>query len=287
MDFNLQSMSQSEFAVLQREFGVKVVGRNGIFWRQVRPFFYRPILPVQGFAKTEVRTPFNWPCGFQHVIAGDGRANSRMNFIMLDKLQEYSVASLGRRRQQLIKQASRQFEVRPMRDLREFKEQGFRAYRSFYERTGYAFKSDRKNETTFHKWAETVFRHPKVILLGGYGPDGLVAVSRSYWVDRTLVYATLFCETNSLKKNLGELMLHELRKLAAQEPQINEIFVRGYQGGNSLDQYYLLRGCKLVSKPARLEIPSMIRTGIKWFMPRTHSILCGEISGGPTPSSQG
>jgi hypothetical protein len=285
MDFPLKPMSQDEFAALVREFGAKVVSKNGIFWRRVRPLFYRPILPVQEWSEAAVRKPFHWPCAYQHALAGGGRANSAMNFIMLENAGEYSVAELGRRRQQLIRQAARQFQVRPLRDLREFQEQGFRAYRSFYERTGYAYGTQRKSEAAFHRWAETVFRHPKVILLGGYGPNGLVGVSRSYWVDRTLVYATLFCETNALKQNLGELMFHELRMLAAREPRIQEIFVRSYQGGNSLDQYYLLRGCKLVTKPARLIVPAAVAAGVKWFLPRQHALLWGTFSAGSIPSS--
>lgn len=278
-------MSQDEFAGLVREFGAKVISRNGILWRRVRPFFYRPILPVREFSKAAVGQPFGWPCAYQHALAGEGRANSAMNFIMLETPGEYSVADLGRRRQQLVRQAARHFQVRPLRELREFQEQGFLAYRSFYERTGYAYGTERKTEATFHQWAETVFQHPKVILLGGYGPEGLVGVSRSYWVERTLVYATLFCETNALKQNLGELMFHELRMLAAQEPQIQEIFVRNYQGGNSLDQYYLLRGCKLVTKPARLVVPAVVAACIKWFLPRQHARLRGTFSAGSIPSS--
>ena len=270
-------MSLSEFAALQREFGAKIISRNGLFWRRVRPLFYRTILPTQELTEAEVSAPCKWPGGFQYALSGKGGANSTMNFIMLDNLREYSPANLGRRRRQLIQQAARRFHVRPVRDLQEFKEHGFRAYRSFYERTGYSYKSDRMKPSPFHVWAETLFRHTKTILLGGYGPDGLAAVSCSYLVNRTLVYATFFCETRSLKRHLGELMLHELRKLAAQEPQINDIFIRGYQGGNSLDHYYLLRGCKLVRKPARLEIPSVLGASIKWFMPRTHALLCGNV----------
>jgi hypothetical protein len=185
----------------------------------------------------------------------------------------------------LIRQAARKFQVRPVSDLQEFKDRGFHAYRSFYERTGYAYGTERKSENTFHQWAETVFNHPKVILLGGYGPAGLAGVSRSYWVDHTMVYATLFCETNAMRQNLGELMFHELRVLASQQPQIREIYVRNYQGGNSLDQYYLLRGCKLVAKPARLEVPVGARTVIRWLLPRQHALLDGQISAGATLSA--
>jgi hypothetical protein len=285
MDHALQPMSPAEYSAVQRELGAKVVSQNGIFWRRVRPFFYRPILPFQEISRAEMLTSFHWPCGFQHVLAGGEPANSMMHFIMLDQLQAYALGDLGRRRQQLIRQAARQFEVRPVRDLREFKEQGFRVYQSFYDRTGYGYRKDRKSQAGFHQWAETIFRQPKVILLGGYGAAGLVGLSCSFWVDRTLVYASLFCETEALKKNLGELMFHQLRMLAAQEPRIAEILVRNYQMGNSLDHYYLLRGAKLVSKPARLVMPALIRTGIKWFLRRQHALLTGQITAPAAPAA--
>jgi hypothetical protein len=285
MERPLQKMSSAEYAAVERGLGAKVVERNGIFWRQVRPFFYRPVLPVQEFSEPEAAKSFGWPNGFQYALNGAGRTDSALNFIMLDNAPDYSVESLGRRRKQLIRAAGQMFQVKPLRDLREFQRSGFNAYRSFYERTGYTHRADRKNEAAFQQWAENVFSEPKVILLGGYGPDGLVGVSRSYWVGRTLVYATLFCETNSLKKNLGELMFHELRMLAAREAGIADIFVRNYQGGNSLDNYYLMRGCKLVSKPARLVMPAAIRAGIKYFLPKQHALLAGKITVAAAPSA--
>ena len=278
-------MSPAEYAAVERGLGANILERNGIFWRQVRPFFYRPVLPTQEFSNAEISKPFGWPNGFQHALADGATANSQMNFLMLDGLRDYSAEQLGRRRKQLVRSASQIFQVRPLRDLREFQAQGFQAYRSFYNRTGYTHRADRKDEKTFHAWAENVFSNPKVILLGGYGADGLVGVSRSYLVNQTLVYATLFCDTEALKKNLGELMFHELRLLAAGDPRIAEIFVRNYQDGNSLDQYYLLRGCKLVSKPARLAMPAVIRDVIKFFLPRQHALLTGKITAPASPAA--
>lgn len=273
-----QSLSPSEYAVMERELGARIIERNGIFWRQVRPFYFRPALPVMEFSESQIVRPFPWPAGFQYAVKEKARANSALNFIMLDGLRDYSLESLGRRRKQLVRHALQTFQVRPLRDLGEFQGQGFRAYRSFYERTGYTHRADRKNERAFHRWAEMVFRHPKVILLGGYGPEGLLGVSRSYLVGGTLVYATLFCETDSLKKNLGELMFHELRMFAARDARIAQIYVRNYQDGNSLDQYYLMRGGKLVSRPARLELPAFLGAGIRHFMPRQYAMLCGKVT---------
>lgn len=266
-------MSLAEYASLQRRLGERIIERDGVIWQQVRPLFYRPLLPVEPVQAAPIRPPCAWPGAFQYLVRDPQTANSTMSFVMLDELDRYSLHGLSHKRRHLITYAARRFEVRRLHDGNELKAQGYRAYLSFYRRTGYRYRSDRINETAFRAWADTLVQQPKTLLLGAFGPEGLVAVSASFWVSRTLVYASLFCETAAMQQNVGELLFHELRALAARQSGIDRIFVRRYQGGNSLDQYYLMRGCKLVREPARLEIPSLVSASIRWFMPRTHAML--------------
>ncbi len=271
-------MSLSEYAEQQIRLGTKVLFHNGIYWRKVRPFFYRPLLPVEGYVASTIDAPVGWPSGFQYALA-DGvgqQANSTMNFIMLDELHSYSLESLNHKRRQLIKRAAQQFQVRPLQNSMELKTQGHRVYLSFYHRTRYTYKQDRLRHDMFGDWIDTLFSSPKTILIGGYGPNGLAAVSSSYWVNHTLVYSTLICESEAMHRNLGELMFHEIRMLAARNSGIREIYVRNYHGCNSLDQYYIYRGCRLVRKPARLEIPPTIQTMIRCIMPHKYRLLLGE-----------
>lgn len=276
MDLTLQQMSLPEYAELQQRLGVKIIYRNGTYWRRVRAFFYRPLLPVEEVAPL-ASPPVSWPNSFQYVIANGQPANSTMNFLMLDGLPEYSLNSLNHKRRSLIKKAAQQFAIRPLLETNEIKQHGHDIYLSFLQRTGYAYKSDRKNRAVFDQWVDTLFENKKAILLGGYGADGLEAIFSGYWVNHYLVYATVICATEALKKNIGELMFHEVRLLAAQQPAIREIFVRSYQGGNSLDEYYLHRDCRLVRKPACLATPPMVQGLMRWVMPRKYAALHGEI----------
>jgi len=276
MGFPLQQMSIQEHAELEIQFGTPLIHRHGRYWRRVRPFFYRPLHGVEPIAEAVVRSPCAWPGSFQYAVADAQRANSTINFIMLDQLQTYSLESLGHRRRNLIRQAARHFHVRRLDDLDELKNQGYLAYRSFYERTRYSYRSDRLVKEKFDEWAETLFRHPKAILLGGFGPAGLVAVSCSYWIKNTLNYATFYAETGCLRQNIGEVMLHELRLIAAGEPGIREILIRPYRGGESMDQYYLLRGAKIVRKPARLELNRFSLALLRRLKPAEYALLTGQ-----------
>ena len=276
MDLPIQPMSLSAYAQQQGRLGAKVIHRHGVYWRRVRPFFYRPLLPVLEFSTPVVQTPVAWPGGFQYVVAEGLQANSTMNFLMLDELNNYSLESLTHKRRQLIKRAAQQFQVRSLQDPESLKAQGHSVYLSFYQRTRYTYKQDRISYKVFCRWIDTLFSRPETILLGGYGPNGLAAISTSYWVDHTLVYSTLICESDALHKNLGELMFHEVRQLAANHSGIRQIYVRNYHGGNSLDQYYLYRGCQLVRKPARLEIPRPFHALLRWILPRKYELLLGN-----------
>jgi hypothetical protein len=276
MVLSIEPMSLSDYADQQSRLGAPVICRNGVFWRKVRPLFYRPLLPVESYTESAVQTPFAWPGGFQYVVADKLEANSTMNFIMLGDLQAYSLGGLTHKRRQLITRAAQDFEVRPLRDPDELKAQGHKVYLSFYQRTRYSYRQDRIGYRTFCQWIDTLFSSPKTILMGGYGPNGLAAISSSYWVNSTFIYSTLICESEALRRNLGELMFHEVRQLAAQHGGIRQMYVRNYHGGNSHDQYYLYRGCQLVRRPARLEIPQPFESMLRWMSPNRYARLLGS-----------
>jgi hypothetical protein len=62
-----QSMTVEEFARFRRSLGERVIPANGVFWRQVRPLFYRPLLPYQEYPSKSVSGPF--PAFFRWLAA--------------------------------------------------------------------------------------------------------------------------------------------------------------------------------------------------------------------------
>lgn len=256
-----------EYAQVQAAFGARLTQRNGVYWRQVRPFFHRPLLPTAVVPTPKARVGGPQIGGYQHLVDRDTPSNSTMNFLVYENPQDYAVEKVGHQRRRQIRLAAKQIEIRPLQSLTELVQQGYPAYLSFYERTGYGYLSERRRRAGFEKWASEVLGHPKTFVLGAYATTGLVAVSVSYWVEDTFVYATLFAGTEALRLGVCELMLHEVRRVAAAHPGIGEIFARGYQGGNSKDQYYLLRGATLVRRPARYVINPLAALALRTFSP--------------------
>jgi hypothetical protein len=203
-----------------------------------------------------------------------------MSFLMLHDLTAYALDRLSHNRRRLINNAAKQMEIRVVQDLRELQEQGFAAYLSFYRRTRYHYLSDRRRKANFDRWAATLFSEPEALILGAYGSSGLAAVSVSFWVEGTLLYATHFSHSTALRQGGAELMFHTLRLAAGQTPGIQQVFVRRHQGGNSIDQYYLMRGAKLVRLPAQLQLHPALNWVLKHCLPHKYAVLRGMAGSG-------
>ncbi len=269
-------MTADEYATLELQLGAKLVKVDGIWWRRVRPFFFRPLFCYETINSTPPTGSFSWPVVLQYAVQSTEKANSSLNYLILENLEGYHKSQLGRRRCQLLNQAAATFVVRPITEPGELKRGGYEAYISFYERTRYGYLKERRKRPAFERWVETIYNFGNPLVLGGYAGKKLNGVSVSYRVGDTVIYATLFIETDALKRNLGELMFHELRWRAAQEPGIRQVFLRPYQGGNSQDMYYLHRGAKLVRQPARLHVHPVLLVALKWLLPRRHAALVGN-----------
>ncbi len=275
MKIRPQQMTVEECAAVQTALGVTVQKAGRVYWTRGNGFFWRPLLDYQAIEPAGMEAPRGAWGGFQHVVPEERDGNSSIGFLMLDELRGYALNQVSHNRRRLISNAAKLMEVRMVRNLAELQEQGFAAYTSFYRRTRYQFLRGRRRKANFDRWAATLLSEPKTMVLGAYGSGGLVAVSVSYWVEGTLFYATYFSHSTALHQGASELMFHALREAAAGTPGIQEVLVRRYQGGNGMDQYYLMRGAKLVWKPARLRLNPAMRWVLKHWWPGKYATLRG------------
>lgn len=270
-----EPMTVDEYAALQLCLGEKLVKVDGIWWRRVRPFFYRPLMihvPVGEVSRGPTKGLFG---AFQFGVTAAGAGNSTINYLMLDGLREYDGTQLPRRNRQLLRQASKYFVVRQIAEPDELKCGGHAAYISFYKRTRYSYLRERCSVRGFYRWVDKIFKFGRPLVLGGYSGNQLKGVSVSYRIADTVIYASLFIETEAMRENLGELMFHELRVRASQEAGVRQIFLRPYHGGNSQDCFYLHRGAKIVRQPAQLRINPTILWLLKRFSPARYAALTG------------
>ena len=66
-------MSVERFAALEGAAGLKISKQSDIYWREVRPFFYRPLAPFCKYDPQKTKRQFRLLAAFQHA----GRKASR------------------------------------------------------------------------------------------------------------------------------------------------------------------------------------------------------------------
>ena len=205
MTFSWQKMTGENYAAFVQLTGGKVIRTGDMYWRQVRAGFYRPLLQFEEYHPDSIKAPRPalWG-GVQYAVAPEARANSFLNRLAFANTQGYGLDSLQRNWKRKVRLAGKELVIRPIADVNEFKQKAFPVYLSFYERTRYQVGAQRRDPAHFSRWADALFSLPHVLILGGYRDAGLGGVSLSFVVGHTLIYATFFCNDESLGSYLPD-----------------------------------------------------------------------------------
>lgn len=280
-----QRITAEEFAGFERILGQQIILSEGTHWSRVRPLFYRPMLLLREYQVGSIKAPpLALLGGFQHAVPPGEKANSSLHCLLFENADAYTIDHLDYNRRRQVKMAAKKFAIRPVADVNEFKQKVYPIYLSFYERTGYRYGSQRRNQAFFSRWSDALFQVPGAIILGGYNGRGLRGISVSFLLEDTVCYEMFFCDTESLRMGLPDLMLHAVREAVAGEKCARQIFAGLYKGGKGVDDFYLLRGCHVVGKPAFLHVNPVAALFLKCFQRRQYNRLLGRFEDPRNPS---
>jgi len=269
-------MTIDEYANLERGNGTKLSKVDGIWWREVRPFFYRPLFPfVRIRAGAAKPPPASFCGGFQHLVSSPELSNSYMNFLVFDEVHNYSIDRLTHNYRKHIKKGLKYFVIKPVDNFQELITSGYQVYKSFHARTQYSWKSERTRQNYFTQWAQNLFHCPKLLILGAYSMSELSAISISYLVEDIVIYATFFSTTECLNLRVSEFMLHSIREMASQCYGAKYIFLGSLGSKRSLDDFKISRGCIVIAEPAYFRINPIILFLTKYFRNEDYKKLVG------------
>lgn len=284
METPVEQMNVGDFADFQRRLGLRVIQVHGLYWREVRPFFYRPLLLFRDHSADFVDVPPGARLGgCQFLVPPDEPGNSSIEFLEFSNPQGYSIATLDYNRKRQVKLASNQLIIRRILNVDEFKEKAYPVFNAFYDRTHFSFQPERRHKHFFCRWADDVFGTVANLVLGAYLEDELGAVSISQWVEDTFLYSTYFATNQFLRLHASDFMLHSVRQIAAGCSGLKRVFAGLYRGGNGHDNFYLLRGCDIVSRRALLQVNPLSALLLRCFAPVQYRRLWGR----PQPDGSG
>jgi hypothetical protein len=276
LDAPWQSMTIDRYAAFERETGMKVVKIGDIWWHQVRPFLYRPLLPYKKYDLRKTTRDFNRIGAFQYGVEDGQACNSHLNPIIFDELHNYDMDKLAYSARKHIKKAMKNdVTVSRIIDEREFSENAYPCFVSFYERTRYGFDRSRRTRDGFSRWARTVFQFPEAVILGAFAGQGLVSYEISCLVEDTLCLKTLVNSDKALKLGAADLLLHTHRLWSREQPEIHAIYdsVLGQRSG--VNEFYLVRGARVLALPADLHMHPVLR----WLIQKGNKTIYGRLLG--------
>ncbi|MBI5692623.1 MAG: hypothetical protein HZC55_21290 [Verrucomicrobia bacterium] len=275
----LPKMSIEQYALALRAEGQRIIDVGGSWWREVRPCFFRPVLPSLASSSAACKPPWRALAGgFQHVLDSESGANSRLQCLVFPEAESYRLDTLRSSRRCQVQGAEDRFAVRPIEGSEEFKRVAHPAYLDFYRRTNYSYLANRVKRERFEAWSDAVFRFEAARVVGAFQGSTLVAASIFRVVGETMVYSVFFATAEAMKEHVSSLMLHRLRTMAAESGDIREIYVGLRKRGRirTIDDFYLQRGCSLQSRPARLYLNPAVRICLKTVRPDLMRDLLGE-----------
>lgn len=269
-------MTVDEYADLELALGSRLHQVQGIWWKEIRPCFFRPLFPLAMLDPQTAVPPWRAMLGgYQHPVPVGAPSNSQANYIVFDDLQNYSFGALSRNRKKKIHKAQTHFHVQPIPDKETFIEQAYPVYLSFQERTGYGWKRERTEKEHFAHWASILYRFPKLAILGTYDRDRLAAVEVAYRVEDTVLDATSFAHSEYLSLDVGDLVIHHLRESLAAQTDIRCIFLGTYGEKQSLDAFKINIGGKVTALPAYYRLNPAMKLLMKLVGRKTYRRLQG------------
>jgi len=275
----IHRLSEDEYAALQQAVDAKIVCVEGQWWRQVRPYFYRPLLPYRVFPADAPNIPLSaWLGGSQHVVPCGQQANSTMSFLMFTDGGDYSLDSLRSKPRRQVRWAGEQFILNPITDREVFKRHAYPVYTEFHARTRYRYLAERSKKQSFEKWADTIFEFQSSLVLGAWHGSELCAVSIAHAIEDTLIYSTVFATDQALRDHVSSFLLHAVRMRASQDGGIAQVYAGMPKTAEAqgIDDFLRRRGCRVVTKPAALWLNPASRLVLGWFFSGQYARIRGE-----------
>lgn len=268
-----EQMSLGEYAQFEIANNARVNKHRGIWWRQIRPFFYRPLFPLQEIPSDSINSFFT---GYQHLVPEGSRSNSYMNFFIFDNLHRYTIDELKHDYRKNIRKGMKHFDIVELPHSRYNLQDAYPAYLSFYQRTHYGWDKSRKHKMIFESWSNRISQIPKVHLLGALDNEALVAIAILLLVENVIIYETFFCHTSALTKRVSELMLHYIRNVAAKCKEADILYLGSFTNRPSIDTFKLSRGCRVISRRACYHIHPLMLHMIKLFKRKSYQKVIGS-----------
>jgi hypothetical protein len=271
----LHNMSAAEVVAADRKLGMKFHLSGGIWWREVKPFFYQPAMITTRIAPGAA-SPHLWSAlgGYYHMVPDGADTNGAVTANEISDPVGYDLKSLKRKRGQ-IQRALAAFRIQPVTSLQDLLTSGYDVYVDWEQRIG-DVRTKRSNPQAYRRWITSVLEHPHGLILGAYVGNRLAAFMTIYAMDGVANCSKIFAHSEFHQQTPSSALLYAFVKIAGNNPEIRRVWHGLRHTNANLQRYKAVMGFDLVSYPAYILLRAGIRPLVRWCFPSEYQRLMGQ-----------
>jgi hypothetical protein len=271
----LHNMTPDESIEADRPLGMKFHFSQGVWWREVKPFFWQPAVVTARILRG-VSSPKTWLAlgGYYHMVPDGAQSNGAIVANEISDPAGYDLKSLKRKRNQILR-ALGTFRIQPVSNLQDLTTDGYKIYLDWERRIG-DVRTKRSNPEAFSRWISSVKAHPYGLILGAYSGDRLAAFMTIYATDGVANCSKIFSHSEFSQQTPSSALLYSFVKIAGNNPDIRRVWHGLRHTNPSLQRYKAVMGFELASYPAYIYLRSAIRPVVRWCFPSQYRRLMGQ-----------
>jgi hypothetical protein len=272
----LHNTAVDEFVQAEQRVESKFHRAKGVWWREVKPFFYYPAVPGMAIVPGEF-FPKPWRAlgGYYHRVPKDAAANGQIVVNQVPDLQQFRLDRLKKKVRYDIRHGLSTFELRRITLSEDSLEQAFYIYSAWEKRIG-DVRVRRSNPAVFRAWATRVLQHPFNLVIGAYQGQRLAAYIITSAVEGCADVSKSFTALEFYPESPTSCLYYAYVSICAHSTGIQSA-CNGLRSMNvTLQQYKEKLGYSPVCYPAFICLRPVIKPLVRHFLPRQYRRLMGE-----------
>jgi hypothetical protein len=272
----LHDMTIEELVVADRQVESRFHFWKGMWWREVKPFFYQPAwFMMSAIPRLNVPKPWSALGGYYHVVVDGAFSNGSIVVNEISNLKTFQLESLPKNVRHDIRRGLSHLEIREVSNLEDLLRDGYRIYLAWEMRAG-SVRATRSRFTVFRKWITRSYHHPHNLILGAYHDNRLIAYVMGHAVDGTAGLAKSFTDPDFYHRGASTTLIYAFAQVSKQTPSIRKLCNGLKSTKSSLERYKARLGFQQVSYPAFIHLRMGIRSLVRWWMPDQYRRLMGQ-----------
>lgn len=275
----LHSMSVEEMVAADRREGARLHFSDGVWWREVKPFYYQPANPAMVLGAGEAR-PKWWLSfgGYYHLVPSSIGANGSVVYNEISDLATYDLAGVRKTKRHMIRRGLRALRVMRITEPDVLLGEGYRVYLDWEQRTA-GVRVKRSAGAVYERWVRRLLQHPHQLVLGAFHGERLAAWVVARAIEGRADLSKAFSHSEFRHVEPTSALIHAYLLICQRSPQIR-VACDGLRSLKpSLEEYKAGFGFEHRAYPAHIHMAPLIRPVVKRTLPDHYRRLIGDYAG--------